>query len=52
MVESVTAPDDETVVFKLKYPSGAFMPALANPFNFIYSKANPRQATSTGTRRT
>ena len=39
MVESVTAPDDETVVFKLKYPSGAFMPALATPFNFIYSKA-------------
>ena len=39
MVESVTAPDDETVVFKLKYPSGAFIPALATPFNFIYSKA-------------
>jgi peptide/nickel transport system substrate-binding protein len=27
------------VVFKLKYPSGAFIPALASPFNFIYSKA-------------
>ena len=40
MVESVTAPDAETVVFKLKYPSGAFIPALATPFNFIYSKAN------------
>jgi len=39
MVESVTAPDDETVVFKLKYPSGAFIPALATPYNFIYSKA-------------
>jgi peptide/nickel transport system substrate-binding protein len=39
MVESVTAPDDETVVFKLKYPSGAFVPALATPYNFIYSKA-------------
>ena len=39
MVESVTAPDDETVVFKLKYPSGAFMPALASPYHFIYSKA-------------
>jgi peptide/nickel transport system substrate-binding protein len=39
MVDSVSAPDDETVVFKLKYPSGAFIPALANPFNFIYSKA-------------
>jgi peptide/nickel transport system substrate-binding protein len=39
MVDSVSAPDDYTVVFKLKYPSGAFIPALANPYNFIYSKA-------------
>jgi peptide/nickel transport system substrate-binding protein len=39
MVESVKAPDDETVVFKLKYPSGAFMPLLATPYNWIYSKA-------------
>ncbi len=38
MVESVSAPDDYTVVFKLKFPSGAFIPALATPFNFIYSK--------------
>ncbi len=38
MVDSVTAPDDSTVVFQLKYPSGAFLPALADPFNFIYSK--------------
>jgi len=38
MVESVTAPDDYTVEFKLKYPSGAFIPALATPFNFVYSK--------------
>ena len=39
MVDSVTSPDDETVVFKLKYPSGAFIPSLATPYNFIYSKA-------------
>ena len=39
MVDSVSAPDDYTVVFKLKYPSGAFMPSVANPYNFIYSKA-------------
>lgn len=39
MVASVDAPDDETVVFKLKYPTGAFIPSLANPYNFIYSKA-------------
>ncbi len=38
MVESVTTPDAETVVFKLKYASGAFIPALATPFNFVYSK--------------
>jgi peptide/nickel transport system substrate-binding protein len=39
MVESVLAPDEETVVFKLEHPSAAFIPALATPFNFIYSKA-------------
>ncbi len=39
MVESVEAPDDETLVFKLKFPSGAFIPALATPYNFVYSKA-------------
>jgi peptide/nickel transport system substrate-binding protein len=39
MVDSVSAPDDYTVVFKLKHPSGAFIPALAVPFNFIYQKS-------------
>ena len=43
MVENVSAPDDHTVVFKLKYPSGAFIPALATPFNFIYAKAKLAQ---------
>ena len=38
MVESVEAPDATTVVFKLSFPSGAFVPALATPFNWIYSK--------------
>ncbi|MGI9335628.1 MAG: ABC transporter substrate-binding protein [Gammaproteobacteria bacterium] len=38
MVESVEAPDPTTVVFNLKFPSGAFIPALATPFNFVYSK--------------
>ena len=38
MVDSVTAPDDYTVVFTLKFPSGAFIPSVATPFNFIYSK--------------
>ena len=39
MVESVTVPDADTLVFKLKHPSGAFIPALATPYNFVYSKA-------------
>jgi peptide/nickel transport system substrate-binding protein len=38
MVESVTAPDDTTMVFKLKYATGGFLPAVALPFNFVYSK--------------
>jgi peptide/nickel transport system substrate-binding protein len=38
MVESVDVNGD-TVVFKLKHPSGAFIPALATPYNFIYAKA-------------
>ncbi len=39
MVDSVTAPDDQTVVFNLQFPSGAFIPALATPFNIVMSKA-------------
>ena len=39
MVESVEATDKDTVVFKLKFPSGAFLPAVALPFNAIYPKA-------------
>ncbi len=38
MVESISAPNDTTVVMKLKFPSGAFMPAVAMPFNFVYAK--------------
>jgi peptide/nickel transport system substrate-binding protein len=38
MVESITVPDDYTAVFKLEYPSGAFIPAVASPYNFVYSK--------------
>jgi peptide/nickel transport system substrate-binding protein len=37
MVDKVYAADDYTVAFALKYPSFAFIPAVANPFNFIYS---------------
>lgn len=38
MVDSMSSPDATTLVIKLKYPSAAFMPALATPFNWIYSK--------------
>jgi peptide/nickel transport system substrate-binding protein len=39
MVASVEAPDAKTVVFKLETPSNAFMPALADPFAYIYKKS-------------
>ena len=39
MVESVDTPDASTVVFQLKYASTSFIPALAAPYNFVYSKA-------------
>ncbi len=38
MVDSVTNPDPKTVVFKLKFATGAFLPALADPFAYIYKK--------------
>ena len=38
MVSAVEAPDDYTVVFKLEFPTATFIPALAMPFNFVYSK--------------
>jgi peptide/nickel transport system substrate-binding protein len=39
MVDKVGAPDPNTVVFDLKFATSAFLPALADPFNFIYRKA-------------
>ncbi len=45
-VDSVTAPDPGTVVFKLKYATAALLAALASPWNYIYSaaklKADPK----------
>jgi peptide/nickel transport system substrate-binding protein len=38
MVDKVEAPDASTVVFKLKYPTSAFLPALADPYGWIYEK--------------
>jgi peptide/nickel transport system substrate-binding protein len=40
MVDKVEAPDAKTVVFRLKFATNAFLPALADPFTFIYQKAN------------
>ena len=46
MVDRVTAPDPSTVVFHLKFATSAFLPALADPFAFVYKKSilnkNPR----------
>ena len=40
MVDRVEAPDPKTVVFQLKFATSAFLPALADPFTFIYKKEN------------
>ena len=38
MVDKVEAPDPTTVVFRLKFATAAFLPALADPFACIYKK--------------
>lgn len=38
-VKSVEAPDDETVVFRLKWAAPSVLPNLASPWNYIYSAA-------------
>ena len=38
MVDTIEAPDPATVVIRLKFATGAFIPALANPYNWIYEK--------------
>src|SRR3954468_23506704 len=38
LIEKIENPDPETVVFRLKFATSAFLPALADPFNFIYKK--------------
>src|SRR5213082_2800147 len=38
MVEKIEAPDPSTVVIRLKFATSAFLPALADPFAFIYQK--------------
>lgn len=36
MVESITSPDPNTVVFKVKWRSPSFLLNLASPFNWVY----------------
>jgi peptide/nickel transport system substrate-binding protein len=38
MVDKVEAPDRATVVFRLKFATSALLPALADPFSWIYKK--------------
>ena len=38
MVDKIEAPDDQTVVFRLKFATTAFLPALADPYAWIYKK--------------
>ena len=38
MVDKVDAPDPSTVVFRLKFATSTFVPALADPFTWIYKK--------------
>ena len=38
MVDKVAVVDPTTVVFRLKFATAAFLPALADPFNWIYKK--------------
>ncbi|MGH7052198.1 MAG: ABC transporter substrate-binding protein, partial [Stellaceae bacterium] len=38
MVKDIAAPNPTTVVIHLKFATSAFLPALADPFNWIYEK--------------
>src|SRR5499427_6462708 len=39
IVDKLETPDQATVEFRLKFATGAFLPALADPFTWIYKKA-------------
>jgi peptide/nickel transport system substrate-binding protein len=38
MVDTIEAPDPATVVFHLKFATSAFLPALADPFAYVYKQ--------------
>lgn len=40
MIDSIDAPDKDTVVFNLKLPAASFLSMIAAPANFIYAKAD------------
>jgi peptide/nickel transport system substrate-binding protein len=39
MVDKVEAPDPTTVIFRLKFATNAFPPALADPYNWVFKKS-------------
>ena len=39
LIDKIEAPDATTIVFRLKFATSAFLPAIADPFAFIYEKA-------------
>src|SRR5712692_2927434 len=43
VVDKVEAPDNGTVVFRLKHPSASLLANLASPWNFIYSAEKLKQ---------
>jgi peptide/nickel transport system substrate-binding protein len=38
LIDKIEAPDPTTVVFRLKFATAAFLPAVADPFAYIYEK--------------
>ncbi len=46
MVDKVEAPDPTTVVFRLKFATGAFLPALADPYRLDLQEGDPRQGSA------
>jgi peptide/nickel transport system substrate-binding protein len=38
MIDKIETPDPRTVIFHLKFATAAFLPALADPYAFIYKK--------------
>src|SRR5256714_2439732 len=39
MIDKIEAPDPNAVVFHLKFATAAFLPAIADPYAFLYKKA-------------